>query len=94
MLSYAETFPRIPVLLGDAVSKEEALASVGTCCEGVCLWLGMMDELLTGNCNSDQMQTDLAPESFSFIKIPIDLFGASSSLQTALHFNTFWELII
>lgn len=62
--------------------------------EDVCLGLGMMDEFLTGNCNSDPMQTDLAPTTFSFIKIAIDLFGASSSLQTALHFNTFGELII
>lgn len=30
----------------------------------VCLELVMMDEFLTGNCNSDQMQTDLVPKSF------------------------------
>lgn len=34
----------------------------------------MMDEFLTGNCNSDQMQTDLIPRSSQFIKITIDLF--------------------
>lgn len=60
----------------------------------VCLQLVVMDEFLTGNCNSDQMQTDLVPKSSQFIKITIDLFGAFSSLQTVLHFNTFWELII
>ena len=30
----------------------------------VCLQLVVMDEFLTGNCNSDQMQTDLVPKSF------------------------------
>lgn len=54
----------------------------------------MMDEFLTGNCNSDQMQTDLVPKSFQFIKITIDLFSTPSPLQTVLHFNTLWELII
>lgn len=44
------------------------------CCQKVCLELAMMDEFLTGNCNSDQMQTDLVPRSSQFIKITTDLF--------------------
>lgn len=44
------------------------------CCQKVCLELAMMDEFLTGNCNSDQMQADLVARSSQFIKITIDLF--------------------